>query len=94
MSVYVITWNLNKERQNYDSARRAFVQHLERYDNIQDAGLESVRWVSTSATAEQVYNDLKTKIDNNDRLFVCQISSGKHQGWLSQTVWNWINARL
>ncbi|MEQ9877141.1 hypothetical protein ABRP92_04015 [Pectobacterium aroidearum] len=94
MSVYVITWNLNKERQNYDSARRAFIQHLERYDNIHDNGLESVRWINASATADQVYNDLKTKIDNNDRLFISQISVGKHQGWLSQQVWDWINSRL
>lgn len=31
MTVFVVTWNLNKERGNYDVARRAFVQHLDRY---------------------------------------------------------------
>lgn len=30
MAVYVVTWNLNKERSNYDAARRQFIQHLER----------------------------------------------------------------
>lgn len=94
MSVYVITWNLNKERQNYDTARRAFIQHLERYDNTKDSGLESVRWISTSSTAEQVQNDLQTKLDANDRLFVSKLTSGNHQGWLSKQVWEWINARL
>lgn len=94
MSVYVITWNLNKERQNYDTARLAFIQHLERYDNTKDSGLESVRWISTSSTAEQVQNDLQTKLDGNDRLFVCKLTSGNHQGWLSKQVWEWINARL
>lgn len=94
MSVYVITWNLNKERQNYDTARRAFIQHLERYDNTKDSGLESVRWISTSSTAEQVQNDLQTKLDGNDRLFVSKLTSGNHQGWLSKQVWEWINARL
>jgi hypothetical protein len=94
MSVYVITWNLNKERQNYDTARRAFIQHLERYDNTKDSGLESVRWISTSSTAEQVQNDLHTKLDANDRLFVSKLTSGNHQGWLSKQVWEWINARL
>ncbi|MEB6535922.1 hypothetical protein MXM51_15430 [Pantoea stewartii] len=94
MSVYVITWNLNKERQNYDTARRAFIQHLERYDNTKDSGLESVRWISTSSTAEQVHHDLQTKLDANDRLFVSKLTSGNHQGWLSKQVWEWISARL
>jgi len=94
MSVYVVTWNLNKERQNYDTARRTFIQHLERYDNTKDSGLESVRWISTSSTAEQLQNDLRTKLDDNDRLFVSKLTSGNHQGWLSKQVWDWINARL
>lgn len=46
MAVYMVTWNLNNERSNYDQARRAFITHLERYDNCQDGGLESVRWGS------------------------------------------------
>lgn len=94
MAVYVVTWNLNKERQNYDASRRAFIQHLERYDNIKDSGLESVRWVSTASTATQVNQDLMSKLDKNDRLFVSQLTSGTHQGWLSQQVWDWINARI
>lgn len=94
MSVYVITWNLNKERQNYDSARRAFIQHIERYENTKDSGLESVRWISTSSTADQVFNDLKTVLDSDDRLFVSKLSNGTHQGWLSKQVWDWINTRL
>ncbi len=36
MAVYVVTWNLNKERSNYDAARRQFIQHLERHPNVQD----------------------------------------------------------
>ncbi|HHN8405664.1 TPA: hypothetical protein ACRRX0_000350 [Morganella morganii] len=94
MSVYIVTWNLNQEQQNYSSARRAFIQHLERYDNIQDSSLESVRWLNSSATAEQIYNDLQTKIDSNDRIFVSKIFPGSHQGWLDKKIWNWINSRL
>lgn len=94
MAVYVITWNINKERQNYDTARRAFIQHLEHYDNIKDSGLESVRWISTASTATQVYQDLMSKLDKNDRLFVSLMASGTHQGWLSQQTWNWIDAHI
>ncbi len=94
MTVYVVTWNLNKERNNYDAARRAFIQHLERYDNTQDAGLESVRWISTASSVNQVTDDLRSKLDDNDRIFVTEVSRGNHQGWLSQRVWDWINARI
>lgn len=94
MAVYVVTWNLNKERNNYDVARRAFLQHIERYDHTQDAGLESVRWINTTYTANQVSEDLRSKLDANDRIFLTQVTKGNHQGWLSQKVWEWINARI
>ncbi|MDT4818089.1 hypothetical protein FQZ97_511770 [compost metagenome] len=94
MTVYVVTWNLNKERNNYDAARRAFLQHLERYDHTKDGGLESVRWISTTGTADQVLEDLRAKLDANDRVFLSQVARGNHQGWLSQQVWDWINARI
>lgn len=94
MAVYVVTWNLNQERSNYDAARRAFLQHLERYDNTKDSGLESVRWISTPNTASQVVDDLRARLDANDRIFVSQVVRGNHQGWLSNSVWDWINARI
>ncbi|MBF8668389.1 hypothetical protein IR012_00435 [Pseudomonas putida] len=94
MPVYMVTWNLNSERANYHFARSAFIQNLERYQNIQDPGLESVRWISSTYTAEQVCADLQTRLDATDRLFVTQITVGTHQGWLSKNIWDWINARV
>lgn len=94
MTVYIVTWNLNKERSSYDSARRAFLQHLERYDYTKDSGLESVRWISTTGTPDQVLEDLRTKLDANDRVFLSQVTRGNHQGWLSEQTWAWINSRL
>lgn len=94
MAVYVVTWNLNQERSNYAQARQVFVQHLERFENVKDSGLETVRWISTSSTASQIDADLRQKLDNNDRLFVSKLNSGEHQGWLNKATWEWINARL
>lgn len=94
MSVFLVTWNLNKERSNYDKARREFIEHLERYPNIKDSGLESVRWIESGASAAQVDEDLRTKLDDNDRIFITKLNSGGHQGWLAKDVWDWINARL
>lgn len=94
MSVFMITWNLNKERANYDKARRAFIEQLERYPSVSDPGLESVRWISSSATASQVDENLRLKLDANDRIFVTKLEIGGHQGWLSKEVWDWIDTKL
>lgn len=95
MAVYVVTWNLNKERSNYNQARDAFIKHLEStYENKKDDGLESVRFVSTANSADQIDARLREKMDANDRLFVSKLNRGEHQGWLSKAVWDWINARL
>lgn len=94
MAVYLVTWNINKARNNYDQARRDFISNLENLDNIADSGLESVRWISTTSTTYQLEEYLRKKLDDNDRLFVCLLRLGDHQGWLHQSTWDWINARL
>ena len=94
MAVFVITWNLNKERHNYDASRRVFLQHLERYENTKDNGLDSVRWISSTGTANQIQEDLISKLDANDRLFVSKVTLDNYQGWLNQQTWDWISARI
>jgi hypothetical protein len=94
MSVYVVTWNLNQERSNYGNARQAFIQQIERYDNVKDSGLETVRWISTRSTASEVDTDLRKNLDQNDRLFVSKLNPDENHGWLSKSTWEWINARL
>lgn len=94
MAVFVVTWNLNKERTNYSSARNEFIKHLERYDNIGDPGLESVRFISTGSTAAQISTYLRQKLDNNDNIFVSKINRYEKQGWLKKNVWDWINIRI
>ena len=94
MAVFVVTWNLNKERGNYAQARNEFIAHLERHDNVGESGLESVRWISTTFSADQLSNDLRSKMDKNDRIFISLVVKGAHYGWLSQATWNWITPRL
>lgn len=91
MSVYVVTWNLNKERTNYDQARKDFLKQLDAYENVADPGLESVRFVATTQSADQLSDYLRLKMDKNDRLFVSRVRSGERQGWLAQNVWDFIN---
>lgn len=94
MSVYLVTWDLNKEKLNYERARQEFITNLEGFENTKDSGLDSVRFISTDWDVHKVSDDLRSKLDDNDRLFVVEIKNGNHQGWLSEKVWDWINARL
>jgi len=52
VGVYVVTWNLNKEKSNYNTARTAFIQQLEKYSNKADSGLESVRFIKRTIPSE------------------------------------------
>ena len=91
MAVYVVTWDLNKEKPNYQAARKAFLDHLGAYEQTKDSGLDSVRFISTDETASEVKDFLREKMDDNDRLLVSRMRKGERSGWL--TVWDWIKAR-
>lgn len=94
MPVYVVTWDLNARSPNYGAARDAFVKHIDRYTHMKDDGFDSVRFVSTSSTAMQIRDDLKTKLDADDGLFICQINKGQNEGWLSKAIWAWIDSKV
>ena len=94
MSVYLVTWDLNRERQNYAQARQNLITHLSKYDHIRDAGLDSVWFISSNGTADGLSSDIQTHLDDNDRLVVTKMVVGQQQGWLAQNVWEWISARL
>lgn len=62
MTVHVVTWNLNKERSNYNQARENFINHLDKnYDNTKDSGLESVRFISTTENASKLARSFARK---------------------------------
>lgn len=93
MAVYIVTWNLNREA-NYAAKRAAFISHLEHYDNVADPALESVRWISTTLSAAALSADLTQRLDANDSIFVALLAAGTYEGWLTNTTWDWIRARL
>ena len=92
MSVFLVTWNINKEKTNYSQDRTEFINHLNNhYTNTSDEGLESVRFISSNNTATQISDKLREKLDANDCIFVTKLVSGNYQGWLSSSTWDWIN---
>jgi hypothetical protein len=94
MAVFLVTWELNREKPNYAQARATFLATLEQFEYTKDQGLDSVAFVASTSTADGVSDTLRKRLDDNDRLVVTKLVSGSHQGWLSKTTWDWINARL
>jgi hypothetical protein len=93
MAVHLVTWDLNREKPHYAQARATFIAQLGKFEHMKDPGLDSVWFVSTPWSAEQVSDFLRKALDDNDRIIVTQLHSGSHQGWLAKAVWDWIDAR-
>jgi hypothetical protein len=84
--IYLITYDLNKEGKDYNTL----------YDKIKSLGqwfhpLESVWFLkSTLDNVNEISEQLRTTMDNNDHIFVVDISNQKRQGWLPKTAWEWL----
>lgn len=83
---FLITYDLKKPGQSYS----------ELYEAIKEIGdwqhpLESTWLVKVDYTsAENIYERLRPQIDDNDLLFIVDITEKDRQGWLSKTVWTWL----
>lgn len=92
MSVFLVTWNLNKELSQYQSARYAFLSRLSYFEHIFEAGLETVAFVSTPAgyTSHDIYNQLLPALDQNDRIFITPIV-GNYRGYVGGATRVWLD---
>ena len=92
MGVFLVTWDLNREKLNYDKAREAFIARLDKFVSRTDTGLDSVSFVSTSWGASKIKDYLREAQDENDTLFVVKIHAGAEErnGWLNKATWTWI----
>lgn len=86
--IFLITYDLKEPGQDYS----------ELYEAIKGLGdwqhpLESMWMVKVNdfVVAQNVYNSLRPQIDENDLLFIVDITDRNCQGWLSKTVWTWLN---
>lgn len=52
--------------------------------------MESVWIVHTDRTASQCRVGLRTAIDDDDTLFVCDITGKERDGWLPSKAWEWL----
>lgn len=88
MSVYCVSYDLNKSGQNYSGL----------HDELKNSSswwhyLDSTWLISTHETAKQLSDRLLTKIDTNDRILVIKVTND-YSGWLTQDAWDWINLHV
>lgn len=89
--VFLVTYDLNKEPKDYAKLFKAIgdlgVTH-------RDPDLDSVWFVSTTNSLQQVYEHVGRAIDQNDRLFVTKLHSHEYLGWLSKETVTWLNSQV
>lgn len=93
MSVYLVTWNINKARSNYTERRDKFLVGFNNLDWIRESNLDTVAFLNTTSNATEIYNHLLKNLDGNDRLFVTEIVQDR-MGLLNKEVADWLKNRL
>ncbi len=86
--VYLITYDLNKAGQDYNSL----------YEAIKSLGswahyLDSTWFVDTSSSASEIRDKLTAIMDKNDYLFVSRITKD-YAGWLKKDAWTWLTKHV
>ncbi len=90
MKTFIITYDLRQPERNY-SALYESIKNVAGEGNWQHP-LESVWVVSIQETfsANDVYNVVRKELDNNDSLFIVEITAKDRQGWLAKSFWEWM----
>lgn len=85
MKKYAISYDLNKQNKNYDG----LISEIKNFNYIEV--MKSMWFVKTNFSAYEIYSKLKPQIDNNDFLFISEITSD-HMGFLRSEVVNWLKS--
>ena len=86
--VYNVSYDLNKSGKDYvglhdELKKTSSWLHL----------LDSTWLLCTSETAQQIWERLRSHIDEDDNILIAQITSN-NAGWLRKTWWTWINNQM
>jgi hypothetical protein len=88
VSVYLITYDLNAPGKDYKDL----------YEKIKSIGdwatfLESVWFVETTKSSNDLRDLLLPVIDKNDSLFITKVTSD-YSGWANTDLWPWLSERI
>jgi len=97
MSVYMVSWNLNKEGSGYDSARNAIISRLLSYDLCYEGrqvDTFAFVWIPDNLGSGDIYNHLKDIFDDDDRLIVSSVPSSDKHLFVSKKMKEWLHRHL
>ena len=86
-TIYSISYDLRKPGRDYSELYEAIKKLDPRFQHP----LESNWFVRSAMSADQIYNQIRPFIDDNDLLLVIAVDDSNKQGWMVRTFWNWIN---
>ncbi len=88
--VYLISYDLNKSGQDYNSL----------YQAIKDSSsgqwwhyLDSTWIIKSYLSVQQVSDNIKSKMDGNDSLFVIEVKNN-YSGWLPKDAWKYLRENI
>ena len=87
MAVLLVTYDLNKQGQNYSK----FLEVVKSYAWVRLS--ESSYAIETSKSPDMVYRELKPFADENDSFLIIGLKN-PHQGWIEKSVHDWLNQKL
>jgi len=88
MSVYCVSYDLNKPGQNYEGLYKELKNSPSWWHY-----LDSTWLIHTSETADQLSARLLNHIDQSDRLLAIKVVRA-YQGWLTEDAWVWIREHV
>lgn len=87
MAVYLITYDLHKAGQDYEGLYEAIKNSS---TGVWSHRLDSTWIIKSNLTVNEVSNNIKAKVDDNDHFLVIEVKNNK-QGWLPKEAWNYLN---
>ncbi len=88
MTVYCVSYDLNKSGQNYD----ALYEELKKSPGYWHY-LDSTWLIITTETAIELSERIRKNLDSNDTLLVIKVVRA-YAGWLSKKAWEWIDQHV
>jgi len=82
---YLVTYDLNKTGQDYDGLYKA----IKSYPYVHP--MQSVWFIKTAQSASQISKNLMRHIDNNDSLFICEVTQNR-DGWMDKGAWTFLGS--
>ncbi|MFW1746108.1 hypothetical protein ACG9XW_07780 [Acinetobacter guillouiae] len=84
MAVYSVSYDLNKEGQNYT----ALITEIKSFNGYCKV-MQSYWFICSNDSIQAVSDKLIRHIDTNDFLLVMEVSTNR-QGWLNKSIWQWL----